>query len=497
MKHPHNLKILLTLALFIEVCYLGIAVIDELQLHVIRFLLLYGVVGGLYWMASRRFFGLRGSTRRTPAGANHFVVWVRQFMSGADENRWKLSTASVLLIGMIFGVFFRVTLINTSPSLSEDIYRYVWDGKVAANGINPFGHPPESEVLSSIRDDVIYPQINHKGISTVYPPVLQQIFLNIYKIKPELWAFKAAFVFFDLLTACIIIAILAHYNLPREQVLLYFWNPLLVVEIAGSGHAEPVGIFFLMLALLLAIKRKTLWGNVALVLSFLTKFLAILFLPALALRKKENKYGLVVAFIVLACVCYLPYSGAGSNLFSGLMTYGSKWEFNGSIFWAIKAFFQEFTPDRIVASTVIYPFGMSPDPETLMTRRVDFALYVTKLIVSLTFLRLLVVRLRRNQKEYESGGVQIFRDGLTIIGIFILLNPTIHPWYICWILPFLAIVPALSWTLLSITIMLSYWILTGYAQTGIWEESNVVRILEYAPFYLLLIFERIRFDVKA
>ncbi|MGH8649741.1 MAG: hypothetical protein ACREUP_10620, partial [Burkholderiales bacterium] len=149
----------------------------------------------------------------------------------------------ITLIG--FSVAFRITLLWTQPVLSDDIYRYVWDGRVQAAGINPYLYPPESPQLAHLRDDTVYPQINRPWARTIYPPGAQWLFRAMYAATPNSVVFmKATFVAFDLLTILLLMRLLRSLSLPPNRAILYAWHPLPVFELSGSGHLDGLMLPF-------------------------------------------------------------------------------------------------------------------------------------------------------------------------------------------------------------------------------------------------------------
>jgi len=138
---------------------------------------------------------------------------------------------SLLLILLLFGVFFRVCLIRSTPVLSSDIYRYVWDGRVQSQGINPYVHPPSSNSLVPLRDTKIYPHINRASSPTIYPPGAQIYFLlTHWLVGDSIVGMKVTLVFCDLLTMVLLVSLLSTYGLPPTRFIVYGWNPLVIVE---------------------------------------------------------------------------------------------------------------------------------------------------------------------------------------------------------------------------------------------------------------------------
>jgi len=489
-----RLQLLLGLALLSEFAYLAIASVEDLRNHVPFFLACYGLAFLLYWLAAVHFFGLSSTTEE--GGANLLPAsalrWLKDFAARLNVNL-NMATREILTIGILFGALFRLTFLFTQPTLSDDIYRYVWDGKVAANGINPYQHEPEAEALQPLRDSDIYPFVNHKEIPTVYPPVSQLTFLGLYAIKGSVLTFKAGLLLFEALMVFVLAFILKSLQINQTRLLIYLWNPLPIVEIAGSGHADIIGVFFLVAALYLMTQKKWVGATVLLAFSFLTKFIAVILLPVLTLVKKRRKIVIPLVFLIVVVLFYLPYADVGAQLFSGLSTYSAKWEFNGSAFPLISHLLEKTVPEQWVVKWMIQPFGMTRTPETLITRTHDLASAVTKGLIAIFFAAVALYYFRRLSDDLRAGGeIWFFRLTVLLYGAFLILNATVHPWYLCWIVPLLAVAPNRAWLLLTGLIALSYWVLVDYARTGIWQESLAIKYLEYLPFYTLLILDAVR-----
>ncbi len=491
-----NLQLIFYLALGSEAIYIILATIENLRNNIPLYLLCYGVVFVLYWTASVLFFDLKYNNRQSnnnKVREQHWTIpqipWLNNFIN-YQKNKQRLSSREVLTIGIFFGVIFRITLLLTTPALSDDIYRYIWDGKVASHGINPYQYAPDADSLSFLQDDEIFPRINHKEISTIYPPASQIIFMSLYKLHPSVFTFRIAFILFDLLTAGILFLILNSLAINLNRMLIYLWNPLVIVEFSSSGHADIVGIFFMVFALWLLLKNRWYCSTFIIVLSFLSKFFTIMFLPIIAFIKKENKLSLFLLFIIFTAAFYLPFARVGEKLFTGLYAYASKWQFHASFFTVILSTVKALLPERLIVDFMIIPYGFSQDEATIATRGADLALNISKVLIALIFVSIFVYYWKKFREDIErEGNIWIFKSGLILLGTFLLINPTVHPWYLCWLVPFLAITPNRACVLLTGLIGLSYWILIDYTKSGVWQESNWVKWVEYSPFYLLLIYD--------
>jgi uncharacterized membrane protein len=230
------------------------------------------------------------------------------------------------------------------------------------------------------------------------------------------------------------------------------------MEFAGSGHLDSAGICFLMLALYLFTKKRSWSPALFLALSFLIKFIPLIFLPFLLVGRKLITLSIFVAAVI---ILYLPFLDAGKKLFESLLAYSEHWVFNASVY------------DLILWS------GVSP----LQARGIS---------VLALLLLVIMVFFHYAQKKSEQQVESIYSVGFITLGSFMLLTPTIHPWYLCWIVPFLVIFPNRAWICFTGSLFLSYLILKGYAEAGVWQENTAVKLAEYLPFYTLLLYDAAR-----
>jgi len=159
------------------------------------------------------------------------------------------------LLVLILGVaaLSRGILVFTMPYLSDDIYRYIWDGRVQAAGLSPYAYPPAAPEVARLHPpgDPIWPGINRKPAITIYPPGAELFYAAIYRLRPDsLTATKAVLVAVDLLSCGVLLALLGALGLPRTRVLIYAWAPLPIVEFGSSGHIEALAVLLILLALL-------------------------------------------------------------------------------------------------------------------------------------------------------------------------------------------------------------------------------------------------------
>ena len=231
--------------------------------------------------------------------------------------------AAVLLLAALM----RVAVFLPPPVLSTDVYRYVWDGRVQAAGINPYLHLPAAPELLALRDAgagpaAIYPNINRAYYApTIYPPFAQAIFAAVALAWPGVWGMKAAMLAFDALAACAALLLLRAAGLPPVRVLIYAWNPLVVWEFAGGAHIDAAAAGLSALAILAAVRLRPALAGAALGLAVLCKLLPAALFPALW-RRWDARTPLACAGVI--AVGYACYSGAGWRVLGYLPGYASE-----------------------------------------------------------------------------------------------------------------------------------------------------------------------------
>src|SRR6266576_2058138 len=237
------------------------------------------------------------------------VVQIVIYLAAAWLSLRSRDSRSLLVLGLTFAALFRLSIIFSPPYLSDDIYRYIWDGRVQFAGINPYRYIPADESLVKLRDDEIYPNINRRDYAhTIYPPVAEGAFLLITRFSESVTWMKAVMVGCEAITVWALIQLLASFGFARQRVLIYAWHPLVVWEFAGSGHVDALVIAFIVLALLAHRKGyETLTGFLLACATCVKLFPAVLF-PAVY-RRWSWKMPLACAGTIL--ITYLPYLSVG------------------------------------------------------------------------------------------------------------------------------------------------------------------------------------------
>jgi len=245
-------------------------------------------------------------------------------------------TRAGLLLILGLAVAMRLLVISDDPFLSTDIYRYVWDGRVQAAGINPYALVPADPALAALRDAAIYPNINRADYAvTAYPPVAQAFFLAVTRISETLVMMRLAMLACEAVVIAVMIDLLRQLRLPTTAVVAWAWHPLAIWEIAQSGHVEALMVALLMLGVWLLVRHRAIAGAVLVTLAALVKPYAIV---ALASFWRPWDWRLPAAVMAIICLCYLPYLSVGSGVL-GFVTpagyLGEEGFADGEGFWLV------------------------------------------------------------------------------------------------------------------------------------------------------------------
>ena len=238
-------------------------------------------------------------------GAAGFVAWRAP------------SSRRTLVVVLAFAALFRLWPLLEGPRLSDDLYRYVWDGRVQAAGINPYRYIPAEEPLKHLRDEAIYQKINRRDYApTIYPPLAQVIFLATTRVSESVTWMKLTMVAFEAAAVWAVVLLLASFGLPRQRVLHFAWHPLAVWEIAGSGHLDALMICFVCLALVARRGDRDGLAGALLACAALIKFFPVVLAPALYRRRG---WRMPAAFAATFALAYVPYLSVGLRRVVGFL----------------------------------------------------------------------------------------------------------------------------------------------------------------------------------
>ncbi len=380
-----------------------------------------------------------------------------------------------LTLMFIFAVLFRLVLLFSEPIQEDDFYRYLWDGKVVASGLNPYRFAPLDVQMYSGKEGPLRPyrdiadtdehfafllsRVNHPGVPTLYPPVAQAVFGLTALVAPgSLLALRLVFLFFDLAVCVVIVGLLHHLGSSPLWVLIYAWSPLVIKETINSPHYDVVPIFLLLLALRALVSGRTLVGCMSLGGAILGKVFPVVLLPLFAYQAwRRHGLGRAWGGLTIACLVvvagYAPFVDAGSALWQGSVIFAEQWQTNSFVF----PLFRQVMAGRWLANGVVVG---------CLGGAVLVALWWNN----------------------EGNELQLLRGCFFVVGVLLLLSPVGNPWYFMWVMPFVCLFPRASWLLLSGLIGL-YYLAFYFLYRGEPETFRWVVWLEYLPFYALLAWE--------
>jgi alpha-1,6-mannosyltransferase len=356
------------------------------------------------------------------------VFWVERFRLGA----------TALLIILAGAVLFRVALLPAGATLSDDVYRYQWDGRAQRAHLNPYVVFPNSPDLDWLQNPD-HPEPPGEETPTIYPPLTELAFRLIETVP----GYKRVSTILDLASGVVLMLLLAAMKQPLHRVLAYAWNPAVLISFAMSGHFDSLAIVTFLAALFFLVTNRSALSMGALALSFLSKFFPVLLLLTFLKRVRLSHVGLF-AFLVFAF--YIPFLGAGLHLFDGFRNYARDWVNNASLF--------------------------------LLLRFVAGSRAGAELIGGLIVLGAIGYLAKRQAAPLWSS--------LVLTGGVLLLSPTAYPWYFTWSIPFLCFYPSAAWLLMSVTSVLAYTPAIAYGAGEPLKNSFLMLSLEYGPVYLWL-----------
>jgi len=362
------------------------------------------------------------------------------------------SSNSTLLIAIAFAIVFRLSILFAPPYLSDDIYRYVWDGRVQAAGINPYRYIPAAPELAHLRDDAIYPKINRKDWAhTIYPPVAQAVFFLTTRISESVTWMKATMLLFELVTFWAVAQLLALLGRPRQLLLMYAWHPLVVWEFAGSGHVDAISIAFIALAFLAWQRKSDLGAGFTLACATLVKLFPVVLVPTVL---KRDRWRIASVFAATIIIGYLAYLSVGPT----------------AVFGSLPGYTQErglFTGQQFYALSLAHKLGME----------LPSLAYLIAAMLVMSAIGLWVL-LKGRREDY-------LKHALVLATATTALFAPHFSWYFCWLALFLCFTPRLSIFYLTIASFLLYATWLGDSP----EEMFAINSLIYLPALLIGIVE--------
>ncbi len=363
------------------------------------------------------------------------------------------------------GIIVRVLLFFSLPSLSDDLYRFIWDGTLLKNGIHPFEELPEFYLDKQIPDlnMELYDRLNSPNYFTIYPPLNQFIFWIAAIIGNGNWLVSANIIRLILFVADIgsfflLKSILTQNKKSSFLAYWFFLNPLVLLEFVGNLHFEGLVTFFILLGIYSFQKSKNAASATGFGLAIGTKLLPLIYLPFLFLKGLRNQkwwVSILAGFVAIITLIPLVNQSFIAGMQESLDLYFRSFEFNASLYF--------------------------------IARQVGYWIYgynnitlIGPLLSVLSFISILVMSFIGYQKNWSLSKTFLF-----ILTVYLLFATTVHPWYI---LP-LAALGILSgywypfvWSLLIFT---TY---SGYTIDG-FKLPMIIVIIEYLLVYFMILYE--------
>jgi alpha-1,6-mannosyltransferase len=341
----------------------------------------------------------------------------------------------VFVLAILFAIAFRIPLASPPVNPDNDMIRYLWDGRVQKLGINPYAVLPADPAMASTHTDETrnMPSARHR---TPYPPAAQLFFRMVVTLHDSSRAMKLALIACDLLTMLVLWRWLAITGRSEWLTLAYAWNPLVVLEVAHSGHIDALGALWILGAAFWMARGRSMLATVAFVLAVSTKLLPIVLVP-LFWKRITVRDGLVGAALLV--LLYVPFASGGTDVLVGIQNVVQHIRFNGPIFRGL---------------------ALASSPEI-----------AARIAVALGLLTAAWCRWRLNADDPAAWAWPM--------AAAIACAPVIYPWYLLYLTPFLlvpSVLPLIAW---SCSVLLAYIVWENARLGGRWVVPTPVLVLEY------------------
>ena len=363
----------------------------------------------------------------------------------------------------------RLLLVPAAPS--DDINRYLWEGRLVNAGESPFAYTADARAWQDYRDH-FWEDMNHHDKATAYPPLAQFAFAAIDRIAYDPIAFKLVFLILDLAALAALLTLLNRRGLPLQWAGFYAFNPIILVSFAAEGHFDILMIAPLVWALVASERGHTNWSAGLCALAVGAKLVCAPVVPFLIGWRKPQAW-LVFAVVLIAPT--LPFAADLPALASGVLTFGTHADFNGPLHGLL---------DRVLG----LPY---PAPKLILA-----AAYIALwLHLWIRYRRLAGAndlacgderrRVPSTASACPEPAVNRQPAVVTSLGALLLVAPVVHLWYLAWVIPFTVLRPRLHWLVLSISAG-AYLFVWDNQRAGAWSLLPWQETLFWAPFFLAL-----------
>jgi alpha-1,6-mannosyltransferase len=364
----------------------------------------FGDRGGPYFMASMTVAGIA------------YLFAIREFFATPTFS------SRIVVIGLVLAAMWHIEFLRLPPGFDDDIHRYVWDGRLQRLGYNPYVVIPSDPATQGLHTSETR-NLNNPDLPTPYPAGAQLFFRAVTAIRESTFALKVAFALCDLGIVLVLLDLLRTTGRGAHLVLAFAWNPLLAIEVAGSGHIDIVGVLLLVISVAALVRRWHATAAVALGLAVAVKFLPIVLLPLYWRRIRIRDAALALAVVTLL---YLPFLNHGRIPTGSLNTYVQSFRFNGPVFAAL---------------------NRSASPQLLA------GLAVLVGLVTAGLLRKAALRSAAPEQSQEVFASDVFAWPMAAS---LLCAPVVFPWYLLWLLPFLMSASTLLIIIWTVSVIPTY-----------------------------------------
>jgi hypothetical protein len=335
-----------------------------------------------------------------------YLLAIREFLATPIFSR------RVVVIGLVLAAVWNIAFLRLPSGPDDDIHRYVWDGRLQRLGYNPYLVVPSDPSVQGLHTAETR-NLNNPDLPSPYPPGAQLFFRAVTAIQESTFAFKVAFVVCEFVIVFVLLDVLRCTRQGAHLVLAFAWNPLLAVEVSGSGHIDIVGALFLVVSAAALVRRWRAIAAVALGLAIAVKFLPVVLLPLYWKRVRIRDAALAVAVVA---VLYLPFLNHGRIPIGSLGTYVQTFRFNGPVFAAL----DRVAPPQLLAGLAVLA-GLATS-----------------------------TWLRRAKREMS------LEQFAWPMAASLLCAPAVFPWYLLWLLPFLTSASTLLIIIWTVSIFPTY-----------------------------------------
>lgn len=375
----------------------------------------------------------------------------------------------------LFGIFvlaalMQAVLIFSRPTLTDDMYRYVWDGRVQAHGISPYRYPPNAPQLVHLRDKEIYPSINRKPVVTVYPPAAEAAYFLLWRIWPDnIHWFQAAMAAGGLVAGILLVGLLKDLGYSPARSLIFLWTPLLIFETAHAAHVDGLVLPLLVGAWWARVRERDALVGFLLGIATAMKFYPALLLPFLwRPQDPKGKWITPLTFVIAIGMFYVPYVLTSET----------------SVLGYLPRYFKE-------------TFNISPLVSTLNHFLDAVHLNLPYRLVGLSLGTILIAAIWCVFHPAPDAETAL-RRCIWPIGVVTLFSQDLFAWYMLWLLPLIAVFLQPSnktWKAFifpKIDAWTGWWLfcgLVGLSYTFFikWKPVRLAIQVEFMPLYLFLV----------